>query len=55
VRGRSRYVRSALIVGTVLSLAQVPFAPSPGWQFADACIAAVFALTAWYGYRVGRL
>jgi hypothetical protein len=48
-------VRGALIVGAILALTQAPFAPSPGWQFADLCIAAACALIGWAGYRAGKL
>ena len=42
-------------MGGILAVAQVPFAPTPGWQFADLCIAAACALIGWVGYRAGKL
>jgi hypothetical protein len=48
-------IRGALTVGAILALTQAAFAPSPGWQFGDLCVAAAFALIGWAGYRAGKL
>jgi hypothetical protein len=51
---RRRYLLLALMLGAVMALAQVPIAPSSAWRFGDVCVAAVFAMFAWYGYRTGK-